>query len=205
MLYPVLLIKNMITAQKIILGLLPAALLLPAGCKEEDDTLLREQEDRYFELYLASRYPDETPLPGGLYFIEFSPGTGESPGEDDWILMNFVATEIPDNHVFNTSLENVARDNVFYSPEVLYGPYKTRVDGWVEGVSRGLQLMKEGGEAILFFQSDLGYGSASTPVGAYQSLKYEIELFEVIGDIEDYEQQRVLDYVDTIRWTDTFH
>jgi FKBP-type peptidyl-prolyl cis-trans isomerase FkpA len=196
----------MTTARKIVLILLPvAAMILVAGCKDEDDTQLREQEERYFELYLASNYPDETPRPSGLYFIEFSQGTGESPGEEDWVLMNYVATMVPEDDIFDTSLENVAKDNNLYSADVLYGPFKARADSWVEGVTEGLQLMREGGRATMFFQSDLGFGTQSTPVGAYQSLKYEVELLEVLGDIEAYEQQRFMSYVDTIQWTDTIH
>jgi len=183
-----------------------AALILLTGCPEVSDNQEREQEERFFELYLASRYPDETPRPSGLYFIEFTEGTGESPDEDDWVLINYVGTMIPEDEIFDTNLENVARDNNFYGSEVLYGPYKIQNSNLVEGVTEGLQLMHAGGKAIMFFQSDLGYGTQQFGlVGPFQSLKFEIELLEVLGDIEAYEQQRLMNYADTLPWTDTIH
>ena len=64
--------------------------------------------------------------------------------------------------------------------------------------------MKEGGQGTLIFPSTLGFGSSGNgKVGAYTSLKYEIELLEVIPDIEAYEQNKIDDYIDTVSSYDT--
>lgn len=197
----------MTRTRKILTIIIPvAALFLLTGCPEDTGIQEREQEERFFELYLSSRYPAETPRPSGLYFIRFSEGSGGSPVAEDWVLVNYTATRIPEDVIFETTLENVARDNKIDIPGALYGPYKVQNNNLVKGVTEGLQLMKEGGKAIMFFRSDLGYGSEGFGlVDPYQSLKYEVELLEVIGDIEPYEKQRLLAYVDTIPWTDTIH
>jgi FKBP-type peptidyl-prolyl cis-trans isomerase len=79
----------------------------------------------------------------------------------------------------------------------------------MDALTEGFSMMKEGGEAILCFTSELGYGSAGATlmkdVPAYQSMKYELQLLEVIGDIEAYEDQRILSYVDTIAGVDTIY
>ena len=48
------------------------------------------------------------------------------------------------------------------------------------------------------FTSDLGYGSKNSEVGGYSSLKYEVRLLEVVYDIIAYEEEKILDYTDTI-------
>ena len=49
-----------------------SGLFLLTGCPEnteEEDK--RAQEQRYFDLYVESRYPDVSPQPSGLYFNWF--------------------------------------------------------------------------------------------------------------------------------------
>lgn len=189
---------------------IPAALVLISGCTEEtseEDTL--EQEQRFFDIYLAANYPDAEPQPSGLYYLEHSVGDGEMPGSEDWVLVNHVGYTIPDDAVYETYIESVAKDIRQYDAEGMYGPYKMYNGSNVEGLNEGLSMMREGGEATLMFTSDLGYGSATSgSVGAYRSLKYEIELLEVIGDmdqIDAYEQGKINTYLDTVAQYDTVY
>jgi len=181
--------------------ILIAGLLMMVSCTEdttEQDAL--DQEKRYFELYMAANYPDAVPEMSGLYFIENKAGTGDMPGDSSWVLVNHVAYTIPGDVVYDTYIERVAIDHNMQDESAMYGPYKMRNGRLNEGFTKGLGMMKEGGEATFLFTSELGYGSANTgSVGAYRSLKYEVVLLEVLGDdIEAYEAAKILAYTDTI-------
>ena len=183
-----------------------AGLLLVSACKEDNSSQLRTEEElRYLDLYITSRYPDAEMKEGGLYYLEHKAGTGVSPGEEDWLMVNHVGYEVPDDKVFTSYIENVVKDNNLDPNETaLYGPFKLKNGTVNEGFTQGVMLMKEGGQGTLIFPSTLGFGSnGNGKVGAYTSLKYEIELLEVIPDIEAYEQNKIDDYIDTVASYDT--
>jgi len=183
-------------------------ILLTASCvKETADDEPRKEEQRYFEIYMASHYPEAVPQASGLYYIVNKEGAGEMPGDSTWVLLDYVSYILPDEDVYDTYIENVAIDNNLYDTAALYGPYKLKNGLLNKGFTEGLSMMKEGGEATFLFTSDLGYGSTKAgSVGAYHSLKYEVRLVKVLGDnIESYEATHILAYADTIPGADTIY
>jgi FKBP-type peptidyl-prolyl cis-trans isomerase len=157
-----------------------------------------EQEKRFFDLYRQANYPDAVLQPSGIYYLEDHEGDGRMPGDTAWIRINHVAYTLPEEQVYETYVENVAIDSRIHDTAALYGPYKTRIDMINDGFTEGVKLMREGGGATFMFTSDLGFGSKNSTVGSYRSLKYEVELLEVIDDIVAYEANRILAYTDTI-------
>lgn len=197
---------------KITNSLVPFAILISAAffmvsCTEdttEQDSL--DDEQRYFDIYVAANYPDAGPQASGLYYVENNEGTGVMPDDSTWVLINHVAYKIPDEQVYNTYIESVASDNRILDTLALYGPYKTRNGTINDGFSEGLSMMRVGGGATFLFTSELGYGSTNTDVGAYQSLKYEVELLEVLGDdIDAYNESEIASYLDTVAVYDTVY
>jgi FKBP-type peptidyl-prolyl cis-trans isomerase FkpA len=187
-------------------GLL-AALILLNSCEEDDGSDAIAQEQRYFDLYMGSNYPDAVPQESGLYYIINGEGTGSQAGADDWVLINHVSYTLPDDNVYDTYIERVASDNRMYDENAMYGPFKMHNGTLNDGFTEGLSQMHEGGSGTILFTSDLGYGSVNTgSVGANRSLKYEIELLEVLGpDIEAYEEAKIMAYTDTIAGVDSIY
>ena len=185
-----------------------AGLIYMTSCEEDNsDQYGSYQEQRFFDIYREANYPDASAQASGLYYLENKEGTGIMPGDSTWVLINHVAYIIPDDIVYETYLENVAIDNRIQDTSALYGPYKIKNGLYNEGYTEGLKMMREGGEATLLFTSELGYGSANTgKVSAYNSLKYEVALLEVLGDdIEAYEAEKIVAYTDTIIGVDTIY
>jgi FKBP-type peptidyl-prolyl cis-trans isomerase len=184
------------------------AVFFTSACTEETAEVDRgAKEQRFFDIYTASRYPDVGPLASGLYFVENTVGTGASPAADDWVLINHVNSIIPDEHIYESYIENVSDDNNLDINKVaIYGPFKMLNGITNAGHSEGLGLMREGGEATMFFTSDLGFGpTGNGTIGAFQSLKYEVELLEVIPDMDAYELAKIASYMDTVAVYDTIH
>lgn len=188
---------------------LPAALIFMSGCTEEtSEEEIAFQEKRFFDLYLAANYPDAESRPSGLYYLEHNEGAGRAAGQEDWVLVNHVGYTIPEDEIFETYIENVAIDILDWDATAMYGPYKMYNGLNVAGLKEGLSMMREGGQATFLFTSELGHGSSSSSVGAYKSLKYEIELLEVIGgldNIDAYEQRKISIYLDTVAQYDTVY
>ncbi len=178
--------------------------------EEVDEQLV--QEYRYFDLYMGSNFKDTiaTPTESGLYYIEMYEGTGASPEEGDWLYMDHVAYTIPNDQVVDTYMENVALTSGLPTNVAFFGPFKFQHGTGVDGLNEGLSMMREGGGAIMCFTSELGFGTVGgnlmRNVGPYASMKYEVELLEVIGeDIVGYEEDRILAYVDTIPGVDAIY
>lgn len=173
------------------------------GCDDNSDNKSFENEQRYFELYVASRYPDLSPTASGLFIKVIEEGTGEVPDSSDWVLINYVITSIPSDHVERKILEtynrNIAIENNIYYNDVMYGPFKFYHGTEIEGLKEGLETMKEGGKSRLMFTSDLGFGSKGTRlVGPYTSLIYDVELLRVIKDIDAYEESKISAFLDSV-------
>jgi len=189
--------------------ILIAGLSILSSCTEStvvEDNL--EQEQRYFDIYVAANYPDAVPETSGLYYIENKAGTGAMTTDSSWVLVNHVSYAIPSETVFETYIESVAIDNrSIYDPNALFGPFKMQNGTMNDGFTEGLNRMREGGEATFLFTSELGYGSKNTgDLPAYSSLKFEVILLEVLGDdIEAYEAAKILAYTDTILGVDTVY
>ncbi len=189
-----------------VLAIAAAVALISACTEDTDDQDAMEQEKRYFDIYLAANYHDAQPQASGLYYLENKEGTGAMPNDSAWVLINHVSYTIPDDAVYDTYIESVARDIRKYDAAAMYGPYKMQNGTINEGLTEGLSMMREGGEATLMFTSELGFGSKNSGnVGAFRSLKYEIELLEVLGDIELYEQGKIDTYLDTVALVDTVY
>lgn len=172
---------------------------------EDDGTAQNSiaEEQRFFDIYREANYPEAVLQSSGIYYLENSEGEGIMPGDTSWLLINHVAYTLPDEQVYETYLENVAVDNRILDTSALYGPYKIQNGIINEGFTEGLKIMREGGGATFMFTSDLGFGDKNSRVGGYRSLKYEVELIEVINDIVAYEAEKIMAYTDTIAGVQT--
>ena len=189
---------NRSTFLLLLLGIFAGSFLTRSCEDDSEDKNALEQEQRFFDIYRAANYPDAVQQPSGIYYLENKEGSGKMPGDTSWLLINHVAYKLPDDQVYETYLEHVALDNRIHDTEALYGTYKIQNGEINEGFTEGMKLMREGGGATFLFTSDLGFGANNSRVGDYRSLKYEVELLEVIDDIIDYEANKLLAYTDTI-------
>jgi len=190
-----------------ILALIAGLIYLTSCEPVTEEQYYADQELRFFGIYMGANYPEALPEASGLYYVENKEGNGDTPVDSSWILINHVAYTIPGDDVIETYIENVAKDNRFEDTTLLYGPYKLRNGYTNPGFTEGLNMMQEGGEATFLFTSELGYGpTKNAKVGAFQSLKYEVQLLEVLGvDIVAYEAEKIIAYTDTIVGVDTVY
>lgn len=117
-----------------------------------------------------------------LLFTEENAG-GEAPADGDSLMVNYTGYLL-DGRVFDTSVEQVARDNNMYNASRPYGPYpiKLAYSDVIIGWHYALAQMKEGEKATALLPSIYAYGPSGRPptIGANTVLVFDLELVEVI-------------------------
>jgi FKBP-type peptidyl-prolyl cis-trans isomerase FklB len=105
--------------------------------------------------------------PSGLQYKITQEGTGKSPKATDNVTVHYTGKLI-DGTIFDSSVQR-GQPATFGLNQV--------IAGWTEG----LQLLKEGGKAILYIPSELGYGErgAGGQIPPYSTLIFEVELIKV--------------------------
>jgi len=173
-----------------------ATVFLFVGCNKNPVDIGLEKEMRLLRQYLDSRNITTEPQSSGLYYINQSEGTGDKPGNDDWVIIRYTGKMINDR-VFDTTDERVAISHNIYSSSIIYGDKRISMALLgVQGFREGLMLMREGGSATLIMPSNLGYGSVGTGgIPPYTTLIYDIELVKVIKDPVRYEQDLIDGYI----------
>jgi len=103
----------------------------------------------------------------GLQYEVITEGTGKSPQSTSSVTVHYEG-KLVDGTIFDSSYER---------GETITFPLNGVIPGWTEG----LQLMKEGGKALLYIPSNLGYGErgAGSIIPGNSALIFTVELFKV--------------------------
>lgn len=106
-------------------------------------------------------------LPSGLQIKHVKEGTGKAPKAANTVQVHYRGTTIAGKEF----------DSSYKRNEPIEFPLGGVIKGWTEG----LQLMKEGGKAMLFIPSNLAYGErgAGADIGPNETLIFEVELLKV--------------------------
>jgi len=104
----------------------------------------------------------------GLKYQVLRPGTGRRPSSYNRVKVHYRGT-LMDGTVFDSSYQR-GQPAVFRLDQV--------IPGWTEG----LGLMREGAKYRFIIPPNLAYGSAGSPpkIGPNQTLKFDVELLEVL-------------------------
>lgn len=103
----------------------------------------------------------------GLQYKIIKPGTGKRPK----------ATDRVEVHYEGTLLDGTVFDSSYQRGQTIEFGLNQVIKGWTEG----LQLVKEGGEIMLYIPHDLAYGSSGSGpnIGPNSTLIFKVELFKV--------------------------
>jgi FKBP-type peptidyl-prolyl cis-trans isomerase len=124
-----------------------------------EDNLRKGQE------FLAKTEKEEGVIKtaSGLLYKILESGNGNFPTAIDSVTVNYKLTDVDGNLI--ESNEG-------------YGPVSFSLEGVIPGWTEGIQKVDEGGKIMLYVPSELAYGE-NGPVGANQTLVFEVELLEV--------------------------
>lgn len=151
-----------------------------------DSTDYQQMEDQKITDYISRNYPTVTPTSSGLYYISETEGTGDSPSDDDFVIIRYKGWTL-DGLLFD-STDSTDQSTVPYPWFRLFGPLKYSMKVNFPGLNETLKKMKPGGKAIAIMPSILAYQD-------YVPRKFEIQLVQVIHNIAAYERQLINNYV----------
>ena len=141
----------------------------------------KEQQD--FIALMKEQYPNLETTGSGLMYVVEKPGDGPKPELGAKVEIDYAGYLI-DGTMFDTSIEELAKENGVYNQQrqyqpypVSYGPQAQVINGWKEG----MQLFNIGGKGRLIIPPHLGYGAAGAggviPPNAW--LIFDIELVRI--------------------------
>lgn|SRR5690606_6027671 len=161
--------------------------LLPSCVSEDESTEVIHQRDvkTIQDFVEATDIPYTRKVEVGssgitLLFTEEN-ASGVAPAEGDSLLVNYTGRFL-DGRVFDTSVEQIARENNMYNQSRDYQPfavvlgYSQVIVGW----HHALYQMKEGEKAVALIPSGFAYGRRGQgPIGPNTVLAFDLELVEV--------------------------
>lgn len=172
------------------LFILPAFLMV--SCNKDEDADKKQHEDWVIEDFLLTYYPNAQPTATGLYIMNDNAGTGVTPSDNDYVIMDYTTRYVETFRIFDTSWKSVAKAEGISTKTAMSceGPYKVQVKNMYEGLKEGLFSMQEGDSARLIIPSSLYKGD-------YIPVYGDIRLYKVIRDIKQFEAQQLGQYLGT--------
>lgn len=152
------------------------------AAKAERAKELIVEEGKTIEEYAQENNIEVQKTENGLYYAIEEEGTGDSVSAGTTMYVNY-AGYLLDGTLFDTSWEEIAKENEMYDPQRPYEPLPVNVGmgqvipGWDEG----LLLLKKGSKAKFLIPSPLAYGEngAGAMIGPNSILVFDVEVTDV--------------------------
>jgi len=151
--------------------------LANASQKEQTDKDIKLLED-----YISENNLNATKTESGLFYVIEEEGDGPEVEQGNTVAVNYTGYVL-DGTVFDTSIEEVARENNTFMEGRPYEPIEFQVGAGrvIPGWDEGLQYLKKGSKAKLLIPSTLAYGDrqASEVIKANSVLVFDVEVTDV--------------------------
>ncbi|WP_186757391.1 FKBP-type peptidyl-prolyl cis-trans isomerase [Echinicola salinicaeni] len=132
--------------------------------------------------YMAENDLNATKTESGLFYIIEEAGDGEAVEEGNTVSVNYTGYVL-DGTIFDTSVEEVAKENEIFNENRPYEPFNVMVGKGrvIPGWDEGLQLLKGGSKAKLLIPSTLAYGprQAGEVIKPNSILIFDVEVLDV--------------------------
>lgn len=137
------------------------------------------------DIYLSENNIDAQKTESGLRYVITQGGQGEYVQSGQIIKANY-SGHVLDGAYFDTSVEEVAKENGLYQEGKPYAPLETVIGQGrvIKGWDEAFQLMNTGSKATLYIPSGLAYGprARSAEITANAILVFDVELIEIIAE-----------------------
>jgi len=150
---------------------------------EELEKVQVEKEVGIIEAYLSENNLTTEITDEGLYYVITQAGNGMKPAVGQTVLVNYTGFLL-DGTVFDTSVEETAKEANIYTPGRPYDPidFALGTGRVIKGWDIGIGLLSAGGKATLIIPSRLAYGNkpSGALIKANSTLAFTVELVEIV-------------------------
>lgn len=178
---------RLITSAALLLGAASFVSCIDEGQSNEViDTQNKEAIEAYLEenaMPSAKEFKDVNNSVYVFWEVSVDPEVNDQILQLDTVKVDYIGSLLTDE-VFDSSIEQVAKDNGVYDSRRTYGPIKLALSspqmGAILGFEFAVSLMRVGEKATVIFPSRLGYGTQPrTGIPANSPLIFELELVDV--------------------------
>ena len=150
--------------------------------QEEAEQQLQE-DAKAIANYLADHQITADTTSSGLRYVIDTSGQGVKPKQGDKVKVNYTG-RLLDGKIFDTSLEDVAKQHGIHDPKRTYQPLEFQLGAGqiIQGWDEGIRLLHKGSKARLFIPSTLAYGSQGVGDGMIPPnaiLVFEVALVDI--------------------------
>lgn len=176
--------------------LLASAAAAAASCAVEKEESPESVQERILKAFVKKYYPDAVRKPSGMYIIDSIPGTGRTPQDTSYVLVDYTITYLNGTYNSYTS-DSVAKQLGTFTYSGYYDPRVWSLRDNTPGVIELLTGMREGGSVKAIVPATLLDEESGTEIteGDGSSKIYEIRLVEVIDNINQYQFDQIEDFV----------
>lgn len=117
----------------------------------------------------------------GIYYRELTQGKGEKAKNGDKVKIHYTG-QLLSGQVFDTSLEDIAKENNLYNPKRPYEPLEFQIGAgqMIPGFEIAAKQMNKGSKYIVLLPSNLAYGDRDMGViTPYSPLIFTMELMDI--------------------------
>ena len=158
-------------------------LLLSSCLKDNSAEKLAEHDRKLNDLKAEYGMTEEDAMEEGLYRKIISETEDTIVVQSgDYIIVDVLGTYAYDD-IFDASDADRAESAGIYRPDLVYGPYRLKLDKTFYGFYMALLGLKEGTEVNMVFSQDVAFLD-------YEPLAYEIKIHTVIHDLDQYVKEQ---------------
>jgi len=143
------------------------------------------KEGEAIKSYISEKAMTAEVTEEGLYYEITQTGNGVKPQVGQTVKVNYTGY-LMDGTVFDTSVEETAKEANVYSPGRPYGPldFPLGQGRVIQGWDIGIGLLSEGGKATLVIPSPLAYGNRGSGgvIKPNSTLVFTVELVEIVEE-----------------------
>ncbi len=158
--------------------------------KQKETDSLRALEQTKIDEYLQKNSWDKA-IVEGVYVKVLNNGVGEKAKNGDEVKINYIG-QLLDGKVFDTSLEDVAKENNLYNNARKYEPLAFEVGAgqMIRGFEIAARMMNKGTKLMVLIPSSLAYGERNMgAISPYSPLVFTMEMVDIQeGKIEKTEK-----------------
>ncbi|HIZ85744.1 MAG TPA: FKBP-type peptidyl-prolyl cis-trans isomerase [Candidatus Coprenecus stercoravium] len=159
-----------------------AASAMLGACAKETDESDESVQQRIVEAYVEKYYPEATASESGLYIVDSTPGTGRTPQDTSYVLVEYTITHL-DGSYDSYTYDSVAMQLGTYSYTAYYHPRIWDLENNYDGIVEIMTGMREGGRVKAVIPGSL--------LGESTARIYDVRLLEVIDNAYAYQAEQL--------------
>ncbi len=150
--------------------------------KQKQADSLKKIEQEKIATYLKENHWENNNIEG-IYYKELVKGEGEKAKNGDKVKVNYTG-QLLDGKVFDSSLEDVAKENGLYNSARKYEPIEFQLGAgqMIRGFEIAAHQMSKGSKAMVIIPSSLAYGDRDMGIiSPYSPLIFTMEVVDIQG------------------------